>query len=152
MLEIERRARPQARLRVVGRVAASFAGPWPEGAEPVGFVDDLAPEYAGASAVLAPIRFGSGVKIKLVEGLAHGLPGIATPVGAEGLVALPPAALKLAEDAQAFAAAVAATLANPEPTAARAAARAAIAGTYARDAVARRLAADLARVGAQVGA
>jgi succinoglycan biosynthesis protein ExoO len=140
-----RRARPDARLRVVGRVAGSFAGPWPEGAEPVGFVEDLAPEYAGAAAVLAPIRFGSGVKIKLVEGLAHGLPGVATPAGAEGLGPLPPAALKVAEDAQGFAAAVAATLADPEPAAARAAARAAVAATYARDAVARRLAADLAR-------
>jgi glycosyltransferase involved in cell wall biosynthesis len=140
-----RRARPEARLRVVGRVAASFAGPWPEGAEPVGFVEDLGPEYAGAAAVLAPIRFGSGVKIKLVEGLAHGLPAVATPAGAEGLGPLPPAALRLAEDAQGFAAALAATLADPEPAAARAAARAAVEGAYARDAVARRLAADLAR-------
>jgi succinoglycan biosynthesis protein ExoO len=140
-----RRARPEARLRVVGRVAASFAGPWPEGAEPVGFVEDLAPEYARAAVVLAPIRFGSGVKIKLVEGLAHGLPAVATPAGAEGLGPLPPEALKVAEDAPGFAAALLATLADPAPAAARAATRAAVAGSYARDAVARRLAADLAR-------
>jgi glycosyltransferase involved in cell wall biosynthesis len=140
-----RRARPEARLRVVGRVAASFAGPWPEGAEPVGFVEDLGPEYAGAAAVLAPIRFGSGVKIKLVEGLAHGLPGVATAAGAEGLVPLPARVLRLAEAAEDFAAAVAAALDDPDPAAARAAARAAAAEAYARDAVARRLAADLDR-------
>jgi glycosyltransferase involved in cell wall biosynthesis len=140
-----RRARPEARLRVVGRVAASFAGRWPEGAEPVGFVADLGPEYAGAAAVLAPIRFGSGVKIKLVEGLAHGLPAVATPAGAEGLGPLPPEALRLAGDAPGFAAALAATFADPAPAAARAAARAAVRAAYARDAVARRLAADLAR-------
>ena len=91
-----RGARPDARLRVVGRVAERAGVPWPEGAEAVGFVDDLAPEYAGAAVVLAPIRFGSGVKIKLVEGLAQGLPGVATPAGAEGLAALPPGVLRVA--------------------------------------------------------
>ena len=35
-----RRRRPDARLRVVGRVAERARGPWPEGAEPVGFVAD----------------------------------------------------------------------------------------------------------------
>jgi succinoglycan biosynthesis protein ExoO len=140
-----RRRRPDARLRVVGRVAEAHPGPWPEGTEPVGFAEDLGAEYAGASVVLAPIRFGSGVKIKLVEGLAHGLPGVATAAGAEGLVPLPARVLRLAEAAEAFAAAVAAALDDPDPAAARAAARAAAAEAYARDAVARRLAADLDR-------
>jgi succinoglycan biosynthesis protein ExoO len=140
-----RRLSPDARLRVVGRVAARASVPWPEGAEAVGFVDDLAPEYAGAAVVLAPIRFGSGVKIKLVEGLAQGLPGVATPAGAEGLAALPPGVLRVAGTAEGFAAAVADALGDPDPGAARAAARAAAAAHYARDAVARRLAADLDR-------
>ena len=141
-----RRRRPEARLRVVGRVAERAGVPWPEGAEAVGFVEDLAPEYAGAAATLAPIRFGSGVKIKLVEGLAQGLPGIATPVGAEGLVDLPPRVLRIAGTAEAFADALAAVLDDPDPGGARAAARTAVAAHYAREAVARRLAADLARV------
>jgi glycosyltransferase involved in cell wall biosynthesis len=141
-----RRRRPDARLRVAGAVAASVAGPWPAGAEPVGFVPDLAAEYAGAAVALAPIRFGSGVKIKLVEALAHGLPGVATPAGAEGLVALPEPVLRIAATAEDFAAAVAAALADPDPAAARTAARAAAAAHYARGAVARRLAADLDRV------
>ena len=100
----------------------------------------------GAAAVLAPIRFGSGVKIKLVEGLAEGLPGVATPAGAEGLVPLPPEVLRIAGTAEDFAEALAATLDDPDPAATRAAARAAAATHYARDAVARRLAADLDRV------
>ena len=95
--------------------------------------------------MLAPIRFGSGVKIKLVEGLAEGLPGVATPAGAEGLF-LPPEVLRIAGTAEDFAEALAATLDDPDPAATRAAARAAAAAHYARDAVARRLAADLDRV------
>ena len=138
---------------MLGRVAERSRAPWPDGAEAVGFVEDLAPEYAGAAVVLAPIRFGSGVKIKLVEGLAQGLPGVATPAGAEGLAKLPPGVLRIAATAEGFAAAVADALADPDPAAARAAARAAAAAHYARDAVARRLAADLdrARTGQPAG-
>jgi glycosyltransferase involved in cell wall biosynthesis len=111
----------------------------------VGFVEDLAAEYAGAAAVLAPIRFGSGVKIKLVEGLAQGLPGIATPAGAEGLAEIPPEELRIRETVEGFAAAVAEALDDPDPAVARRASRAAAAAHYARDAIARRLAADLDR-------
>jgi len=143
--EVHRR-RPDARLRVVGRVAGGHDGAWPAGAEPVGFVEDLGAEYARAEVVLAPIRFGSGVKIKLIEGLAHGLPGVATPVGAEGLVTLPPRVLRIAGPAGDFAAAVLAALADPDPAAARRAAREAAAAHYARETVARRLADDLDRV------
>jgi succinoglycan biosynthesis protein ExoO len=140
-----RRRRPDARLRVVGRVAEAHPGPWPEGADAVGFVEDLRREYAGAAVALAPIRFGSGVKIKLVEALAHGLPGVATAAGAEGLVPLPARVLRRAESAGDFAAAAAAALDDPDPAGSRAAAREAAAAAYARDAVARRLAADLDR-------
>lgn len=137
---------PAARLRVAGRVAESHAGPWPEGVEAVGFVPDLAPEYAEAAVVLAPIRFGSGVKIKLVEGLAHGLPAVATTGGAEGVGPLPGRVLRIADDAAGFAAAVAAALADPEAAATRAAARAEAAARWSRAAVAAALRADLDRV------
>ncbi len=134
---------PAARLRVAGRVAESRPGPWPEGAEAVGFVPDLAPEYAGAAVVLAPVRFGSGVKIKLVEGLAHGLPGVATPEGAEGLGPLPAPVLQVAADAEGFAAAVVRALADPDAAATRARARTEATARWSRPAVARGLAAAL---------
>lgn len=137
---------PAARLRVAGRVAESHPGPWPEGAEAVGFVPDLAPEYAGAAVVLAPIRFGSGVKIKLVEGLAHGLPAVATPGGAEGIGPLPAPVLRVADTAGGLAAAVAEALADPEAAATRARARAEAAARWGRAAVAAALRADLDRV------
>ncbi len=134
---------PAARLRVAGRVAESRPGPWPEGAEAVGFVPDLAPEYAGAAVVLAPIRFGSGVKIKLVEGLAHGLPAVATPEGAEGLGPLPAPVLEVAADPDGFAAAVARALADPDAAATRARARTEATARWSRPAVAKRLATAL---------
>ena len=126
-------------------MAAKASRSWPAGAEPVGFVPDLAAEYAGAAVALAPIRFGGGVKVKLVEALAHGLPGVATPAGAEGLVALPERVLRRTATADGFAAAM--QKRSPTPTSGGAsAARAAAAAHCARGAVARRLAADLDRV------
>ncbi len=141
-----RAARPDARLRVVGKVADAWEGPWPEGAGKVGFVDDLAAEYAQASLALTPLRYGSGVKIKLIEGLAHGLPGVATPVGAEGVEKAPDAVLRIADSARNFAAAVVATLNDPEPAATRRAARAFAETHYSREAVRRALAVALASI------
>lgn len=45
----------------------------------VGAVDDLPPWYVGASAVVAPIFDGSGMKTKVAEALMHGKRVIGTP-------------------------------------------------------------------------
>jgi hypothetical protein len=36
--------------------------------------------------LLAPLRFGAGIKGKIVDAWANGLPVVTTPVGAEGMV------------------------------------------------------------------
>ena len=35
--------------------------------------------------MLAPLRFGAGLKGKIVDGWIHGLPCVTTPIGSEGL-------------------------------------------------------------------
>ncbi|WP_408640319.1 glycosyltransferase, partial [Saccharomonospora halophila] len=50
-----------------------------------GWVDDLATMYDGARAVVAPLRFGAGVKGKVGEAMAHGVPVAATTVAVEGM-------------------------------------------------------------------
>lgn len=55
------------------------------GMEVPGWLDDLRPHYRRATVALAPIRFGSGIKAKLVEAAACGIPVATTSVGAEGL-------------------------------------------------------------------
>jgi len=47
-------------------------------------VDDLAPIYARSSIALVPLRAGGGSRIKLLEAAAHGVPIVATTIGAEG--------------------------------------------------------------------
>jgi hypothetical protein len=50
-----------------------------------GYVDDLTAVYGRASVAIAPLLMGAGVKVKVIEALASGLPVVATTIGAEGL-------------------------------------------------------------------
>jgi GT2 family glycosyltransferase/SAM-dependent methyltransferase len=52
-----------------------------------GFVSDeeLLELYRSASVVIAPLRFGAGVKGKVVEAMARGVPVVTTQVGAQGI-------------------------------------------------------------------
>lgn len=110
-----RAALPDARLRVVGKVADAPVLPWPDGTERVGFVDDLADEYAGARVVIAPLFVGSGMKIKVVEALGHGVRVITTACGAEGLEDIAPQFMSVTDDADNFAQLLTQALQTNEP-------------------------------------
>jgi O-antigen biosynthesis protein len=53
-----------------------------------GYVTDeeLARHYASARVAVVPLRFGAGVKNKVVEAMAYGVPLITTEVGIQGLM------------------------------------------------------------------
>ncbi|HSD17989.1 MAG TPA: glycosyltransferase [Thermomonas sp.] len=80
--------RPEARLSLVGSnpttEVLALAG---ERVEVTGFVDDgeLQRRYAQARVAVVPLRYGAGVKSKVVEALQQGLPLVTTSVGAQGL-------------------------------------------------------------------
>lgn len=50
-----------------------------------GWVKDLAPYLEGCRAFVSPLRYGAGIKGKIGESMAHGLPVVTTSVGAEGM-------------------------------------------------------------------
>jgi len=54
-----------------------------------GFVDDLALHLRAADMALCPIEHGGGTKIKLLEGMAAGLPTVVFPEALHGLAACP---------------------------------------------------------------
>lgn len=100
---------PWSRLRVTGANVpddlAATAGPQTEF---TGFVPDLADLYESVRVVIAPIRFGAGVKIKTLEALQYGVPVVTTTVGAEGIdVPEGTTPIVIADDPQAFGEAVA---------------------------------------------
>jgi glycosyltransferase involved in cell wall biosynthesis len=78
---------PRARLRVVGKDLPPDLADQARaaGAEAVGYVRDMEDEFARARLLLVPVWFGGGVRVKVVEALAAGLPVVSTPLGAEGL-------------------------------------------------------------------
>jgi glycosyltransferase involved in cell wall biosynthesis len=53
--------------------------------ETLGFVEDVAEAYGRACCALVPLLKGGGTPLKLIEGLAYGLPVIATPRAVAGL-------------------------------------------------------------------
>lgn len=57
------------------------------GLEFTGFVAELSTIYPQAWAAIVPLRFGAGVKFKVLDALAAGVPVITTPVGLEGIAA-----------------------------------------------------------------
>lgn len=82
-----------ATLRLVGRGAKDFAATVDPsrlaGVEVVGDVDDPATAFAGCDVAINPAFGGSGVSIKTVEYLAHGLPVVTGAAGLRGLVVPP---------------------------------------------------------------
>jgi polysaccharide biosynthesis protein PslH len=81
-----RRQRPGARLTLAGRAPPpAIQALAADDVRVPGTVDDLRPLYARSSLVVAPIFWGSGVRIKLLEALACGLPTVTTALAAEGI-------------------------------------------------------------------
>ena len=72
-----------------------------------GFVEDLSAVYRGATAVIAPIFSGGGMKVKITEALMHGKSVIASPFAAIGFEACSPQSIRMARTADEFATQVA---------------------------------------------
>jgi glycosyltransferase involved in cell wall biosynthesis len=97
-----------ARITLVGdappkavRAAAQNAG---LAVELPGRVPDTAPWFERSRVFAAPIRFGGGTRLKLLEALARGVPVVTTTIGAEGLGLVHEHDVILADDPADFAA------------------------------------------------
>jgi glycosyltransferase involved in cell wall biosynthesis len=98
---------PEARLKIIGRDAPrsirDLARP---GVELTGFVSDLRPHLAAATAVVVPLRLGGGTRLKIVEAMAMGKAIVSTTLGVEGIEAVPGRDLLVEDQPAAFADAV----------------------------------------------
>ncbi len=79
-----------------------------------GRVESVVPYLRGAAAYVAPLRMGSGTRLKLLEAMATGSPIVATTAAAAGLMPDAKAAMLIADGAQPFADAVIGLLTAPE--------------------------------------
>lgn len=107
-------ANPKARWKIIGGrpppSLLALAGPR---IELTGFVSDLRPHLAAASAVVVPLRLGGGTRLKIVEAMAMGKAIVSTTLGAEGIKAVPGRDLLIEDEPAAFADSVNRLLAEP---------------------------------------
>jgi glycosyltransferase involved in cell wall biosynthesis len=99
---------PDARLKVAGSDPPprySLPGP-AEAIDLLGFVDDIREPLSRYAVFVCPILSGSGMRVKLLEAFAAGIPVVSTAVGAEGLVAKDGEGCLLADTPEEFAARV----------------------------------------------
>jgi glycosyltransferase involved in cell wall biosynthesis len=86
-----RRRMPDAELRVVGARAGPSVTRYDgrDGVSVVGAVPETRPYYQRCRALVAPIRAGSGTRLKILEALACATPVVTTTIGAEGIDGIP---------------------------------------------------------------
>jgi glycosyltransferase involved in cell wall biosynthesis len=112
ILPAVRAREPGASLRIVGstppREILDLAGP---GVEVVADAPEMEPHLRAAAVVVAPVRSGGGMRMKVLEAMARGKAVVTTPLGAEGFTSIDPRPpLAIAEDGEGIAAALAGLL------------------------------------------
>jgi glycosyltransferase involved in cell wall biosynthesis len=114
-LPLIRAVRPSVAVDLIGarpptaiRAAAARAG----GVTLHGYVADPTPLLERAAVVVVPVRAASGVRVRILNGLAQALPVVTTPAGCQGLDVQSGRDLLVAADAAEFAAAVCRLLAD----------------------------------------
>jgi GT2 family glycosyltransferase/glycosyltransferase involved in cell wall biosynthesis/SAM-dependent methyltransferase len=108
------RSRPDVKLTIVGSdpppEVLALASPRVDVA---GWVEDIDPLLQDARMLVAPLRYGAGLKGKVTQAMAAGLPVVTTETGVEGLQGMESCAL-VAEEPEAIAAHVVRLLAEDE--------------------------------------
>jgi glycosyltransferase involved in cell wall biosynthesis len=83
-----RQRHPDLRVRIIGGGASpelASACRAIDGVDLLGFVPDVFDVLRGATIFVCPMRQGTGIKIKLLEAMACGLPIVASPLALEGI-------------------------------------------------------------------
>lgn len=76
------------KLRILGKEAGNkFEGYKHIGVDVVGYVDEIKPYFDKSAIYIAPLFVGAGVRIKILEAMAMGLPVVASKVSAAGIEA-----------------------------------------------------------------
>ncbi len=109
------RAFPQAHLYIVGQKPHASLAPL-DGVNNIvltGWVDDVRPYLQNASVYVAPLRMGSGTRLKLLEAMASGCAIVSTPLAASGLTAEICAGMQITNTVEGFVEAITHLLNHP---------------------------------------
>jgi polysaccharide biosynthesis protein PslH len=115
VLPLVRKGLPNARFTAVGKQPPRRPGAAPlAGLHLSGYVAELQPFWERSAAFVVPLRAGGGMRVKILDAWARGLPVVSTTIGAEGLAWAHGENLLIADTAADFAAAVTRVLTNPD--------------------------------------
>jgi glycosyltransferase involved in cell wall biosynthesis len=78
-----------------------------------GYVEDLGPLVAQSAVFVVPLRSGSGMRVKILNAFAQGIPVVSTRLGCEGIDVVDGEHLLLADTPKAFAEAVVRVIRDP---------------------------------------
>src|SRR5690606_26213162 len=102
-------ARPHTTFAVVGLRPPQELVEWGQ-REPcpnvTGYVEDTQPYYQKARAFIVPVRAGGGMRVKILNALAQGMPLVTTTLGCEGIGVTHGKDVLIADTPEAFAEAV----------------------------------------------
>lgn len=79
-----------------------------------GYVDRVQPYFARSSVFVAPMRIARGLQNKILEAMAMGVPVVTSPLGYEGILAVPDRDLFVADQPNEFAEKVVRLIKQPE--------------------------------------
>ena len=100
-----RKKLPQAELHIFGAYPSQkvldLHNP-KEGFMVKGRAENVTQVFENTRVFLAPLRFGAGIKGKLIEAMVHGVPSVTTPIGAESMHGDLPWNGSIEQEAQAF--------------------------------------------------
>jgi sugar transferase (PEP-CTERM/EpsH1 system associated) len=108
---------PEAKVQFVGAAPTKLLEKCARENERIqftGYVDDVRPYVDNAAVFIAPIRSGSGTKVKILNAMAQAKPVVTMPVGAEGIEAVPDEEILIANDENEFAEKTIFLLQNPQ--------------------------------------
>ncbi len=112
--EVHRRL-PDLVLDIVGSYPSpEILGLQGHGVRVLGYVKDIEPLFSRALISIAPLRYGAGLKGKVVTSLSYGVPSVVTPIAAEGLGLDEGQGILTESDPDAFVAAIARLCRNPD--------------------------------------
>lgn len=98
-----RREKPNMCLRIVGRIPSDNDLIRAEGFDYVGYIDDPTEEIQRWSAMIVPIPYGGGTRIKILDAFSKCCPVVATSIGAYGIQGEHGRHFLLADEPQKFA-------------------------------------------------
>jgi glycosyltransferase involved in cell wall biosynthesis len=109
---------PDVKLTIVGKnPPADFLQlqeKYPRSIEVTGYVEDLTPYFEQAGGMVIAVRAGGGMRVRILEAFARGMPVVTTTIGLEGIEAMPGEHVLVEDSIEGFADATLELLENSE--------------------------------------